>query len=92
MAAAWFQAVTRLVAPAGSTNATLRFDGARATITYSSVPEFQYITERSTNLNTGAWLPIGTNTVSPSGLFQFQDLFHDLSGIPPAAFYRLLQR
>ena len=93
MAAAWLQAITRQVPPPGSTNAMINLNGTNATITYSSVPGFQYVTERSTNLNTGSWMAISTNTVPGNGIFQVNDGAVDLGGnLPAAAFYRLLLR
>lgn len=93
MAAAWLQAITQQVPPPGSTNAMINLNGANATITYSSVPGFQYVTERSTNLNTGSWMVISTNTVSGNGILQVNDGAVDLGGnLPAAAFYRLFLR
>ena len=75
------------------TNAMINLNGTNATITYSSVPGFQYVTERSTNLSTGSWMAISTNTVPGNGILQVNDGAVALGGnLPAAAFYRLLLR
>jgi hypothetical protein len=67
---------------------------ANLTITFFGIPGHQYTIERSTNLVTGlGWVPISTNILTISGVFQVSDSFNDLGitapPIPSSAFYRL---
>ena len=91
MAAAWYAAITALVPPPGSTNATARLSATNCVLTYQGIPEYQYVTQRSTNLTSGAWRSISTNTAPVGGQVNVSDGFMDLQGaLPSAAFYRLV--
>lgn len=93
MAAAWFNAITNVVTPPGSTNATLHVTKTNAAVTYLGVPGFQYVMQRSTNLASGSWVSVSSNTVPTNGVLQVIDGFNDCGGTPPpAAFYKLLMQ
>jgi lysophospholipase L1-like esterase len=93
MAAAWFQAIAKVVPPVGSTNATVSLTSTNAAITYDGVPGFSYLTQRSTNLNSGNWVSVSTNTIPTNGILLVTDGFGDLGNTPPVtAFYRLFLR
>lgn len=62
-------------------------DGSSVELHFTATPGWTYYLERSTNLP--AWVTIWTNVAPPSGVFDYTDDFHDLSGPPAAAFYRL---
>ena len=79
--------------PPGSTNATALPAGTNCTLTYLGIPEYEYLTQRSTNLAAGGWLSISTNTAPASGKIGVIDGFTDLQGASPgSAFYRLVER
>jgi lysophospholipase L1-like esterase len=91
MAAAWSKAILELMPPPGSTNACLLPAGTNCTLTYFGIPQCEYITERSTNLATGSWLPISTNVAPAAGVFEVVDSFSNLPGAAArSAFYRLV--
>jgi len=93
MAARWFNAITNIIPPPGSTNATVSVSATNVSFAYSGVPGFQYVTQRSTNLGGGEWLAISTNMAPTNGTFQVVDGFTDCGGTPPpAAFYKLLMQ
>lgn len=91
MAATWFQAITNLLPPVGSTNAVLNVTDTSIGLTYGAVPGYQYVTQRSTNLTVGNWESISTNTVPASGLLQVTNgsIGWDATW-PNSAFYRLI--
>lgn len=64
------------------------FSNNMANLAFYGIPNFSYITERSTNLND--WVGIATNSVATNGVLNVSDSFSDLgSNAPPSAFYRL---
>jgi hypothetical protein len=64
------------------------FSGSSATVVFSGSPNYLYDIQRSTNLTD--WVTLETTNIPVTGEFQFDDLFLDLAGNPPAAaFYRL---
>jgi autotransporter-associated beta strand protein len=65
------------------------FTNNMANLTFHGIPNYSYITERSTNLND--WVDISTNTAaSTNGVINVSDTFGDLGGVPPSsAYYRL---
>ena len=57
-------------------------------LTAAGIPNYNYITERSTNLMD--WVDIGTNAASTNGAITITDYFSDLgSNAPASAYYRL---
>lgn len=87
----WFNTIMSVIPAPAHTNASLSFTGTTAALNYQSVPGFQYVTQRSTNLGIGGWQNISTNTVPVSGAMQILDNFSDLGGVPPkSAVYKLL--
>jgi hypothetical protein len=62
-------------------------DGSSVVLHFEATPDWTYYLERSTNLL--FWKTIWTNVAPASGVFDYTDDFHDLSGPPSAAFYRL---
>ena len=93
MAAAWRNAIIALVPPPGSTNATLLPAGTHCRLTYFGIPEYRYVTQHSTNLASGGWLSISTNTAAASGEVDVIDSFMDLQGgAPGSMFYRLVEQ
>jgi hypothetical protein len=64
------------------------FSGSSATVAFSGSPNYLYDIQRSTNLSD--WVTLESTNIPATGQFQFDDLFLDLAGHPPAAaFYRL---
>jgi autotransporter-associated beta strand protein len=65
--------------------------GGSVTIHFSGAPDATYYVERSTDFatNVPTWLTISTNVMPAGGVIEYTDDFHDLSGPPDAAFYRL---
>jgi lysophospholipase L1-like esterase len=92
MAAAWSQAITQLVPPPGSTNASVVPAGTNCTLTYCGIAEYEYVTQRSINLAPESWQPISTNTAPAGGVINVVDTFSDLPAAPDSAFYRLEQQ
>jgi lysophospholipase L1-like esterase len=93
MAAVWFNAITNVIPPPGTTNATVCTTTTNTAINYLGIPGFEYVTQRSTNLGDGTWVSISTNILTTNGLLQVLDGFNDLGGNPPqAAFYKLLMQ
>ena len=92
MAAAWLAAISQVVTNPANKITNLTLGSGTATLSYRGIPGFHYLTQRSTNLSTGAWLPIHTNVASINGMFQVQDAFLNLGGTPPSAFYRLVEQ
>jgi len=75
----------------GTNSITAIAVGNPNTVTAYGVPGFSYVTERSTNLMSGAWVEISTNVAATNGVINVTDPFSDLgSNAPAAAFYRLL--
>ena len=93
MAAAWSKAIMELIPPPGSTNASVLPAGTHCTLTYCGIPQCEYITQRSTNLAPGSWLPISTNIAPAAGAIEVFDSYSDLPGAATrSAFYRLVQQ
>jgi hypothetical protein len=64
------------------------FTGGVANLVFHGIPNYTYITERSTNLTD--WVDIQTNAAASNGELDVTDSFGDLGGVPPAsAYYRL---
>jgi autotransporter-associated beta strand protein len=64
------------------------FTGGAANLTFQGIPDFSYVTERSTNLTD--WVGVQTNTAGTNGVINATDTFNDLGGVPPSsAYYRL---
>ena len=64
------------------------FTGGVANLTFHGIPNYSYITERSTNLTD--WVDVMTNSAATNGVISVSDTFSDLGGVPPAsAYYRL---
>jgi hypothetical protein len=64
------------------------FTGGVANLTFHGIPNYSYITERSTNLTD--WVDVMTNSAATNGVISVSDAFGDLGGVPPAsAYYRL---
>jgi hypothetical protein len=64
------------------------FIGGVANLTFHGIPNYPYITERTTNLTD--WVGISTNNAATNGVINVSDTFSDLGGVPPAsAYYRL---
>lgn len=93
MANTWFNAITTLVPPLGSTNATLNVSKDSVKLTYAGIPGFTYVTQRCTNLFNGSWTPISTNMVPTEGPLQLLDENTNWGETRPnAVFYRLIQQ
>jgi len=59
-----------------------------ANLTFHGIPNYSYITERSTNLTD--WVDVVTNSAATNGVISVTDSFGDLGNVPPAsAYYRL---
>ena len=80
--------------PPGVANATVSLNQTNSTVMFYGVAGSYYVTQRSTNLTTGAgWVSIGTNASPATGPFQVMDRYLDLGGVSPgSAFYRLQPR
>jgi len=64
------------------------FTGNVANLTFHGIPNYSYITERSTNLTD--WVDVVTNSAATNGVISVTDSFGDLGNVPPAsAYYRL---
>ncbi len=64
------------------------FTGGVANLTFHGIPNYSYITERSTNLTD--WVDVVTNSAGINGVISVTDSFGNLGGVPPAsAYYRL---
>jgi len=64
------------------------FTGGVANLTFHGIPNYSYITERSTNLTD--WVDVVTNSAATNGVISVTDSFGDLGNLPPAsAYYRL---
>jgi len=84
-----FTAIARpLPAQVPGSGVSCAFSGSSATVVFSGSPNYLYEVQRSTNLMN--WVTLESTNIPASGEFQFDDLFSDLAGKPPAAaFYRL---
>jgi hypothetical protein len=70
------------------TGAITSFTGNQANLTFHAIPNYSYVTERSTNMTD--WTGISTNTAGANGVISVIDTFQDLGGTPPSsAYYRL---
>ena len=66
------------------------FTGGVANLVFHGIPNYSYITERSTNLGLNVWVDISTNTAAATnGVINVSDAFGDLGGVPGSAYYRL---
>lgn len=75
----------------GTSSITSIVGGVPTTVTAYGVTGFTYITQRSTDLNTGVWVNVATNTAATNGVIIANDPFSDQGGTQPASvFYRLL--
>ena len=63
------------------------FSGGVANLKFHGIPNYQYVTERSTNLTD--WTDIHTNAAASNGELDITDDFGDLGGVPASAYYRL---
>ena len=64
------------------------FTNHTARLTFYGIPDYRYVTERSTNLT--VWADIVTNVAATNGVIQSLDNFSDLgSNVPASAYYRL---
>jgi autotransporter-associated beta strand protein len=64
------------------------FSNNVANLRFHGIPNYPYITERTTNLTD--WVGISTNNAATNGVINVSDTFSDLGGVPPAsAYYRL---
>jgi hypothetical protein len=61
--------------------------GTQTTVMFSGMPGQAYNVLRSTNLTD--WVVLMMTNVPSDGLFQIEDIFSDLGGLPPEAFYQL---
>src|ERR1019366_528651 len=61
------------------------FTGGVASMTFHGIPNYSYITERTTNLTD--WVDIATNAAATNGVINVSDAFNDLGGVPPASAY-----
>ena len=61
--------------------------GTSETLHFAGRPGWTYYVERSTNLP--VWVTISTNVAPASGVFDYTDDFHDLTGPASMGFYRL---
>jgi hypothetical protein len=69
------------------TGAFTSFSNNVANLTFYGIPNYTYVTQRSTNLTD--WVDIQTNTAATNGVINVSDAFPDFGGIPPsAAYYR----
>jgi hypothetical protein len=66
---------------------SLVLTGAQTTVTFSGMPGQTYDVRRSTNLID--WVVLVVTNAPSDGLFQIEDSFSDLGGLPPQAFYQL---
>ena len=55
------------------------------TLTYLGLPRSQYVVQYATNLTTGQWFPLATNTPGANGVGTVQDA----TATGPRRFYRL---
>ncbi len=82
--------VTVNVAPADANQTrtivsiTVNGDGTK-TIAFAGIPNQAYVVEAATDLLAPVWVPIGTGTAGPNGLFQFTD---PEASSYPSRFYR----
>jgi uncharacterized repeat protein (TIGR03803 family) len=91
MAARWFQALTSVFPPPGSTNPAVTVNFNNTVLTYGMAPGAEFIIERATDLTSGVWVPISTNVVPSNGQLQVIDAYGDLGGVAPnEAFYKLI--
>jgi len=91
MATTWFNAITTLVPPLGSTNATLNVSNANVKLTYAGIPGFTYVTQRCTNLVNATWESISTNQVPMDGVLEITNGNVGWGEtLPDAAFYRFI--
>ena len=74
-------------APSGS----ISVNNGPVTTVFFGITGDSYVVQRNTNLTTGVWVPISTNTVPASGAITNVDGFGDLNAppYPSAAYYRL---
>lgn len=74
-------------APSGS----ISVNNGPVTTVFFGITGDSYVVQRNTNLATGVWVPISTNTVPASGAITNVDGFGDLNAppYPSAAYYRL---
>jgi hypothetical protein len=64
------------------------FTNNAASLTFYGIPNYSYVTERSTNLTD--WVDIATNLAATNGVINVTDYFSDLgSNAPSSAYYRL---
>jgi hypothetical protein len=66
---------------------SLVLTGEQTTISFSGMPGQTYDVRRSTNLTD--WVVLVITNAPSDGLFQIEDTFSDLGGMPPQAFYQL---
>ncbi len=64
--------------------------GGSASLTFSGIPGYDYITQRSTNLASAVWVNVSTNTAATNGVVNMTDDFNDLGGTPASAYYRFI--
>jgi autotransporter-associated beta strand protein len=75
------------ITPPAQFNAAPTVNGSSVTLHVSGGAGSTYYLERSTNLP--AWITISTNVMPGNGLLDYVDDFHDLTGPPSSAFYRV---
>jgi hypothetical protein len=80
--------ITLLSGVVGTNSIASLVSGNPTTLTAYGVPDYSYITERSTNLFD--WVNIVTNAAATNGMITVRDYFGDLgSNAPTKAYYRL---
>ena len=79
--------VASVLAPFTGQNGSINPVGGTNTLSFSGIPNYVYIIQRSVNLIT--WVDISTNTAGSNGAITGQDCFTDLGAPPASAFYRL---
>ena len=60
----------------------------QTTVAFSGMPAQAYDVRRSTNLTD--WVVLVMTNIPGNGMFQIEDTFSDLGGMPPQAFYQLV--
>lgn len=79
--------VASVLAPFTGQNGSINPVGGTNALSFSGIPNYVYIIQRSVNLI--SWVDISTNTAASNGAITGQDRFTDLGAPPASAFYRL---
>ena len=82
---------TLTVLAQGTNVVTAVIPGFPLTVTAAGIPGYTYVAQRTTDLTSGTWVSVSTNTAAGDGTIISTDSFVDLGGAaPPQAFYRFI--